>query len=251
MVDDVFKLPQSSYETVCRIIQAYAQVGDKTSLATVSKILGHDTTVISRNVGFLVSVGLLAGGRDKGPTPPGIRLGRALEFHETEDIASVWREVLVGHTLIQRILSAIRVRGGMDASTLQGQIVYTAGVKKTPGAMTGGGAVLEMMKAANLIIERDGRFIVPSASDTGPVIDTDDEPVDVPAEPAAVPVVQRVIETDATGVAVRVDIRVAVTASVDELPGVGVAIRELLNQLGQADVANVPSETDATVDGKS
>src|SRR5690349_14132319 len=146
MPDDIFKLPQSSYDTVCRIVQAYAQVGDKTSLGTVSKILGHDTTVISRNIAFLVSVGLLEGGRDKGPTQSGGRLGRALQFEERDDIAAAWREVLVGHPLIQRILSAIRVRGGMDATTLQTQIVYTAGVNKTSGSMTGGGAVIEMMK---------------------------------------------------------------------------------------------------------
>lgn len=231
MADDVFKLPQSSYETICRIVQAYAQVGDKTNLTTISKILGNDTTVISRNTQFLVSVGLLEGGRDKGVTAAGAKLGRALEFNEAEDIASGWREVLVGHTLVQRILSAIRIRGGMDAPTLQAQIVYTAGVNKTSGTMTGGGAVVEMLRAANLVLERDGRYIVPSAAE-GPshTEDESDAASTIETVPAAA-VVQRVIETGPSGINVTIELRIDVKATPDQLSEVGRGVRQLLNEL--------------------
>jgi len=245
MADDTFKLPQASYEALCRIVQAYAHVGEKTNLASVASILGTDPGQVSRNTGFLVSVGLLEGGRDKGPTTSGMRLARALEFGESDDISTVWREVLNVQTLIQRTIAAIRVRGGMDANTLQTQIVYTAGADKTPRSMAGGAAVVEMMKVANMIAERDGQLIAINLGDTGTsAVHLDDES---PSTPAHVPVIQRIIEaTSPAGVAVSVELVVTVTATPDQLPALGDQVRQMLERLDSAQMAT--SERDSPGD---
>jgi hypothetical protein len=234
--DDVFKLPQSSYDTVCKVIISYTHIEKKTSLGEVSRIMGTDTTVISRNIAFLVAVGLLEGGRDKGITPVGARLGRALEFHQEDEIARTWREVLTDAPLVQRILSAIRVRGGMDAGTLQTQIVYTAGVSKTSGTTTGAAAVIEMLKAAGLIVEREGKFIAPvtaeqsddRAEPTGPTSATPTITLDraVPVFPAS---------SGSHDVSVRVDVQIRVDATPDDLAVIGRNLRAMINELREQD----------------
>lgn len=231
MADDVFKLPQSSYDTVCKIIQAYGEIGEKTNLATISRMLGTDPTLISRNIGFLVAVGLLEGGRDKGPTAAGAKLGRALQFENVDDIRSAWREVLSGHPLIQRTLAAIRVRGGMEATALQTQIVYTAGVNKNSGTLRGGAAVLEMMKAANLVAERDGSIIAVQVPDAPPLAAEDDEDF-ASAQLISIPATDRVLEVRRpSGLAISIELNVTIAVKPEELPTLGSRIKEMLDQL--------------------
>jgi hypothetical protein len=232
--DDVFKLPQSSYETVGKVIISYTHIERKTSLSEVSKIMGTDTTVISRNIAFLVAVGLLEGGRDKGITPAGARLGRALEFRQDEEIARTWREVLSDAPLVQRILSAIRVRGGMDAGTLQTQIVYTAGVSKTSGTTTGAAAVIEMLKASGLIVERDGKFIAPVTPEPS---DDRAEPIVPASSPIAVDrSVPMFATSSASGdVSVRVDVQIRLDATPDDLEVIGRSLRVMINELREQD----------------
>lgn len=237
MPDDVFKLPQSSYDVVCKIIMSYAHIGKKTGLAAVAQTLGTDPTVVSRNVGFLVNVGILEGGRDKEVTADGARLARALEFKETDDIAVAWRTVLNPAPLVQRILSAIRVRGGMDAATLQNQIVYTAGVKKTGGTMSGGSAVIEMLRAANLIVERDGKFIVPILSPELQEPDSDDDVDDSSADDGSI--VQTLTEKRVRGdVNLNVEIQIRVAATVDDLDDLGERLRAVVDQLHRNSLAS-------------
>jgi hypothetical protein len=237
MADDAFKLPGASYETVCRVVRGYASVGTKTNLDTVAGIVGTAPGEVSRNTGFLVSVGLLEGGRDKGATDLAIRLARALEFDETDDVAAAWREALSGQPLIQRIIAAIRVRGGMDPATLQAQIVYTAGADKNARTLAGGAAVAEMMRVAGLIAERDGQVIAVSLSETPTQRHASEESADSHAASEAhssslppLPTIQRVVETSG-GVSVRVDVRISVSAQVGEIAMLGDQLREMLARL--------------------
>lgn len=238
MPDEVFKLPQSSYEFIIKVIQAYGHAGDKVSLSVVAQMLGTDPTAVSRNVGFLVSVGILEGGRDKGPTEIGTQLGRALEFDREDDVSRIWRDVLAPNPLIQRILSAIRVRGGMDATTLQNQVVFTAGSKKSANAMRGGAALIEMMGRAQLIREADGKFVASNVTDRTSipteVDEEEEEPVLEQASPVARYVQHSLIAHGQSDVVVRIDVQVHVQATVDDLPSVGDRINEMLERIGKS-----------------
>lgn len=243
MADEVFKLPQSSYETICKVVMSYTHIGTKTSLGEVSKILGSDTTVVSRNIAFLVAVGVLEGGRDKGITALGSRLGRALEFGQDEEISRAWREILSEVPLIQRIISAIRVRGGMDAGTLQTQIVYTAGVSKTSGTMTGGAAIIEMLKSANLITERDGKFISSALTESVDSVDAvGSQEVSGGKKQTTIHYVNNVrSEPD---VAVRVEVQIRLDATPEDLNVIGTQLRSMIAELRRVD-PDIPVEIEA------
>jgi hypothetical protein len=250
MADDAMKLPGSSYESVCRVIRAYASMGGaKTNLDSIASIVGTAPGEVSRNTGFLVSVGLLEGGRDKAATPLGIRLGRAFDFNETEDVTAAWREALSGQPLIQRIIAAIRVRGGMDPATLQSQIVYTAGADRNSKTLAGGAAVGEMMKVAGLITERDGQVITVNLSDAASQRQDLDEGADTgPIEVEPIPVqplasIQRVVETS-SGVSVRLEVRINVSAQVSEIASLGDQLREMLARLDTEAIAGIGSSSD-------
>ena len=84
--DSSFKLPSSSLDEVFKVVQGYANVGKKASLADISKNTGMHTTAISKNVGFLLSLGILEGGRDKATTEIGSKLGLALMHVVPEEV---------------------------------------------------------------------------------------------------------------------------------------------------------------------
>jgi hypothetical protein len=219
---------------------SYTQVGTKTSLGEIAKIMGSDPTTVSRNVSFLVAIGVIDGGRDKGITPLGARLGRAIEFGQDEQSSKAWREALADVPLVQRLLSAIRVRGGMDGQTLQTQIVYTAGVSKSSGAMTGGAAVVEMLRAAHLIIERDGKYIAPSTAESSP--SSDIEVQELPVEHTSVVERRVVLSDNSDNLQLRVDVRINVTATPEELQNIGASLRQLVQELRAAGVGEDESD---------
>lgn len=63
-----FKLPSSSLDEIFKVIQGYASFGKLASLSDISKNTGMHSTAISKNVGFLLSLGILEGGKNKGLT---------------------------------------------------------------------------------------------------------------------------------------------------------------------------------------
>ena len=65
--DDGFKLPGSSLDEVFKAIQGYTSVGKSASLTDIAKNTGMHSSSISRNVGFLLGLGLLEGRRNKAP----------------------------------------------------------------------------------------------------------------------------------------------------------------------------------------
>ena len=231
MAEETFKLPGASYDAISRIIQAYNHIGAKTNLDTVAPIAGMAPGEISRSTGFLVSVGLLEGGRDKGVTPVGQRLARALEFKEAADITSAWREALSGQTIIQRIIAAIRVRGGMDTSTLQTQIVYTAGADKNGKTLAGAGAIVEMMRQAGLIAERDGQVVALSGAEAQ-APPHEERPESTEQVPVSVPVVQRVIEATSGSPSINLKLIVNLSVEPSQLPELGEQIRHMLENIG-------------------
>lgn len=179
MADDKFRLPKSSYEELVKIIKGYAQFDGPVGLDDVSKQVSMHTTVISRNVGFFIDAGILQGGRDKQCTPNGRDLAQALMHEMPEEIRRLWRTIVRESEFLSRILAAVKIRNGMDEATISSHIAYSAGQKKNTGVMTGSRSVVDVLKAAELLREEDGKL---TAVDVKTVDASSDESSDVPTE---------------------------------------------------------------------
>ena len=100
MANDTFKLPGSSYDELCRIIQGYKK-DRPSSLDDVSKYTAMNTSVISRNNGFLTSAGIIEGGAKKTLTDIGDRLSRALINNYTDEIKNLGEKLFLLTSLCQ------------------------------------------------------------------------------------------------------------------------------------------------------
>ena len=140
--DSSFKLPGSSLDEVFKVVQGYANVGKKASLADISKNTGMHTTGLSKNVGFLLSIGILEGWRDKATTEIGSKLGLALMHEVPDEVESILSGIVSEDEFLKNILAAVRIRKGMDESSLRAHIAYSAGQSKTGSTTTGTGASL-------------------------------------------------------------------------------------------------------------
>lgn len=228
MAEDTFKLPGSSYEELTKIIKAYASSKD-TSPAAVGQLAGVDQTQVSRNNGFLISAGLIEGKMKKSVTPVGESLGRALEHGVEDEVRRTWANIVKDSDFLDRIVAAVRIRKGMDPNSLRSHIAYTAGQKKSGTVMAGAGALIEILRFAGALTEEDGKLVVgdtlrspeesPESSDSGT------------PSPGHAPRMQSVEGT--AGVSVTVE--VSVSATVDELPQLGINLRKLMKELAKPD----------------
>jgi len=250
MVEEALRLPRSSYDELTKIIKAYGQHSEPVSLTDVSRLVGIDHTVISSNARFLTGVDILESGQKKRATPKGSNLAHALEHGMEDEIRKYWRVVIEESEFLSRLVTSIRIRGGMDEATLLSHIAYSAGEQKRPSVMTGARTVVEVLRAADLISESEGKVTVrvgapqrrgrvaPASepSNEGSVTEGISEPTTcvVPA-----------ISTSRFGVQVNIDLRV--TCRPDELDGLGEKIRDVLERItsspdgadAEEDVGNV------------
>jgi hypothetical protein len=159
MADDKFKLPQSSYEELTKIIKSYGHFTEPADLTELSKLSSLHTTIVSRNNGFLIAIGILEPGSRKVLSPMGRALSRALEHEMPDEMRQSWRDVVTSNDFLSKIIAAIRIRSGMDQQTLEAHVAYSAGQPKKPQFMTGARTVIDILKAAEVIKEADGKYI--------------------------------------------------------------------------------------------
>lgn len=229
MADDGFKLPGSSYSELVKIARAYAYTPDDAVPKDVADRAGMDPTQVSRNNGFFVSIGVLAGGKKKSLTPAGRELAKALDFEMPDQVESAWHTLVYDSEFLKKIVSAVRIRGGMDLSALRNHVAFTAGQQKTPRTLTGAGSVIDVLKAAGLLKE-----------DGGKVFPTDKAGLPS-AEPTGAPTIsQAKQETLAGTTAIRtptspggavLSIQVRIDCRPEELEGLGPQLRALLRSL--------------------
>lgn len=87
---ETFKLPCSSYEELIKLFQAYANTKEGTALSLdeITQATGVPRTIVSKNNGFMVQVGLITEGNKKAATETGRALGRA---YRTTKRFCLWR----------------------------------------------------------------------------------------------------------------------------------------------------------------
>jgi len=169
MSEETLKLPNASYPELVKVLRAYAHLNDKATLTELAKIVGMHKTVVSPNNPFLAQVGLVAGGRDKKPTPLGTTLGRALDHNREDDIAAAWQEVVKGNEVLAKAITTVRIKGGMSVDDLVAHLVYVSGETNTSRSRTGGRTVVDILVKAGVLAETDGKLTVatPIITDTG------------------------------------------------------------------------------------
>jgi hypothetical protein len=220
-----------------KIIQAYGNSGQAADLDEVAQASAMDRTIISRNNAFLISVGIIEGGKAKGITEKGKSLARALHYNVLEDVATRWREVVNANEFLQKMVAAVRIRGGMEDSALQSHIAYSAGESKSAGVMAGAGAVVQILKVAGLVKEQDGKLVAePSTLQDASYLSlrgTIEEPEKVGPSPAAGVSTAPVRQTTNLGLGISIQIQIQCTAS--EISDLAPRLRALLRELSRQD----------------
>ncbi len=226
---DRFKLPGSSLDEVFKVVQGYASFGKTASLADIAKNTGMHESSISRNVGFLLSIGILQGGRDKSVTELGRKLGLALLHNIQEEIEAILSDIVAEDEFLKNVLAAVRIRKGMDESSLRSHIAYSAGLSKNVST-AGTGAVIELLKRSGNLKAEDGKLVVssPIARPTS---------VETPAsqergEPVATQSVVRTIEATSP---FSISIKIEVQCSPQDLDDLGLKLRKVVDDFSRQD----------------
>lgn len=237
MPADKFKLPKSSYEELAKIIKAYGHFNEPASLEEVSRLVGMHTTVISRNTGFLIEVNILESGAKKHLTTMGYELARALEHEMPNEIRKWWEKIVEENDFLTKLLSAIKIRSGMDDQTLQAHIAYSAGQPKKKEFMTGARTIIDVLRAAEIVSEEDGKIVV--SNNHGESVEKSEKSLpskivtnvsnkEVVEEPAVISQIKpSVVSVGKSQISVNIDIKIDCKAS--DLDGLGKKLRALID----------------------
>src|ERR1035441_6897495 len=154
-----FPLPISSYRELTKIIGAYGKAPENSVPADISRLIGINDTIVSANNGFLKAVGVIQGGKKKNVTAIGKALAAAYEYDNLPDVVGIWRTLIEPNDFLQKIVAAVRIRKGMDESSLDAHVAYSAGQPKTPRTLPGAGTVVEILKVAGVLREEGGNLV--------------------------------------------------------------------------------------------
>lgn len=157
-----FNLPGSSFEEIQKILKGYSHAPELASLDQLSKLTGLHSTVISRNNKFLTDIGLIGSGIKKSATDLGKKLGRALEHKQEADAQNYWREAVQTNEKVSGLVTTVRIKGGMTEKDFSSHVLYVSGQKKNSGNKTGARCVVDVLLAAHLLKEEDGKLVVSS-----------------------------------------------------------------------------------------
>jgi hypothetical protein len=244
MPDDKFKLPLSSYDELVKFIKAYSHVTKPTELGEISRLTGVGVPNISKNVGFFVATGILEGGKKKMPTLVGQQLGHALEHDMPDEIRKSWRHIVEEDEFLTKLLTAVRIRNGMDSQTLEAHIAYSAGQPKKRQFMTGARTVIDILKAAELVVEVDGKYLlkypgeVPGAhADSPSQSETLREPQMI-SQPPRIPIA---LPVD-TSQRVQINIQININCTPDDIPGLGTQVKALIQEIADNEASDADGE---------
>ncbi len=231
MAEDTFKLPGSSYAELVKIIRAYGHAPEEAVPKDVADRGGMDPTIVSRNNAFLISIGILSGGKKKSLTSPGRALSQALDFEMPDQIADAWRAIAAENEFLRKIVSAVRIRGGMEPSSLRNHVAYTAGVPRKASALTGAGSVIDVLKAAGLLREADGRIVAVDEAEATAQPSGRLEKASTSGEPS----VRRTVTVPLpqAGVVPSLQIQVRIDCKPEDMASLGPKLRSMLKALSQ------------------
>lgn len=270
MANAGFNLPGSSFDELQAIIQAYLYAGEGAGLDQVAKVAGTRPETISRNNKFLFEAGVLEGTtQNRQLSDVGSVLAQALQHDQEEEARSAWRAIVESTEFLSQVLSAVRVRNGMDAESLHSHIAFSSGRPKSKVTVTGARTVAAILQASGLLQDRDGKLIfVADSNDTGRGAESSIPPASVPHSGAIsrrlygggpVPKDPSTLwssladrwDEPATAIAAGsgISIQIQIQVSVDDLEHLGPRIRQMVADISQPPpAANQPDAEDPTDD---
>lgn len=228
---ETFKLPCSSYEELVKLFQAYANAKEGTALSLdeVSQATGIPRTIVSKNNGFMVQVGLITEGNKKAATETGRTLGRAYTSKIIDEIERVWKEIISEVDFLSRMLSAVRIRNGMDRSNFINHIIYSSGLKDTKESRAGAGALIEIFKSVRALSEVDGKLTV---IDEPTPIQMSNAPNDMPTEQKTTESVgQQTLHSTMMSTGNVVNININISCTPEDIDELGEKISQLLRKI--------------------
>jgi hypothetical protein len=154
-----FRLPGSPYEELVNIIVAYGTRDEASRPGDIRKLDSVHQSSVSRNNAFLAAIGVLKGEREKLVTRQGRALALALMRRDEAEIRRNWRALVSASDFLQNVVSAVKLREGMSYETVQAYVAHSAGQPRNKPVMTGSGAIIEILKVANLLKEEAGEMI--------------------------------------------------------------------------------------------
>lgn len=153
MADAGFRLPGSSYEELANIIMAYGTRDEASNPGDVSKLDSVHRSSVTRTNGFLVEIGVLRGEREKLVTKRGRELALALERRDKAEVRRNWRIIVSTSEFLQNVVSAVKLREGMEYGMTQAYIAHSAGQPRNKPVMIGSSTVIEILKTSGLLRE--------------------------------------------------------------------------------------------------
>ncbi|MEY3533805.1 MAG: hypothetical protein RI979_1829, partial [Pseudomonadota bacterium] len=153
-----FNLPGSSFEEVRKIVHAYSSFATKVGLDEVAKVSGINSTIISKSAKFLVDIGVLSSGAQKVATDLGRKLGRAIEHKVVDDERIYWSDCVKSNEKVSKLITTIRIKGGMTEKAFSDHVLYVSGSKSTSGNKTGARCMTDILVASGLVLEADGKL---------------------------------------------------------------------------------------------
>ena len=241
MLDDKFKLPVSSYDELVKFIKAYSNVTKPTGLSEISKLTGVRIQNISSNVGFFVATGILEGGKMKMPTQAGLQLGHALEHNMSDEIRKSWQRIVEEDEFLTKLLTSVRIRNGMDSQTLEAHIAYSAGQPKKPRFMTGARTVIDILKAAELIVEVDGKYL---PKDPNKDLEAhDDSPIQKETlREQQKPPMPRIDSSVQAQQSILINIQININCTPEDVPGIGPQVKAMIQELTGSKTSDADGE---------
>jgi hypothetical protein len=228
--NDRFKLPGSSIDEVFKVVQGYTTFGRAASLSDISKSTGMHETSISKNVGFLLSLGVLQGGRDKTVTEVGRKLGLALMHNVPDELEAVLADIVAENEFLKNVLAAVRIRKGMDESSLRAHIAYSAGLSKTGSTTTGTGAVVDLMRRSGNLKADDGKLVV-----SAPIVRPTSVETLAAQERVELVATQSVVRTIETSSPFSISIKIEIQCGPQDLDGLGLKLRKVVDDFSSQD----------------
>lgn len=228
---DTFKLPASSLEEIIKIIKAYANEKEGVLLALddISLSTGVPRTVVSGNNGFLVQIGLITEGSKKSATDIGRSLGRAYISKIDYELERIWKEIIAENDFLNRMISAVRIRNGMDRTSFLNHVIYSSGQKDTKQNRAGSNAVIEILKSVNVLNEADGKLTVAAITEVEKADQTaTNEQIDAPQVTHSTPLSATTIQTKGA-----ITININIDCSVTEIDELSEKIQKLIKGLSK------------------
>lgn len=168
-----------------------------------------------------------------------------LVHDQKDEVRRLWAQVVQDDDFLKGVVSAIRIRKGMDENALKSHIAYSAGANKSTHTTTGCGTIIEVLREADAVREEDGKLVAHfSAQPAAPSTDQDNSGGPATAlqdsnglETGNLTNIASIVHTPTTlskgsgGLAISINIDVACDAA--DLDTLGKKLRQIIEDLNE------------------